>query len=100
MKGEDAEAMVVLVNAVMQAYLDEFFHTEESRRTVRMKQMEDLQELHKRSLAEKRKKLASYAIKLGGGDPQVAGGMQLDTNRRIAQAQDDLQAIQGERATF
>src|SRR5437016_375478 len=68
LKGENADELKVLVNAVMTAYLREFINNERVKQRERLDHLTTLKQERETKLREKRKVLEAFAPKLGVGD--------------------------------
>jgi hypothetical protein len=96
LKGERPDEMVVLVDAVVKAYLDELFNHEVALRKALLRKLEEQQGGDKKILAEKRKVLAAIAIKLGG-DLNIAKLMHEYKAKRKGDAEEELKSLGGEK---
>jgi capsular exopolysaccharide synthesis family protein len=94
MHGDRAADLVVLVNAVMKAYLEEFVHAEGRRRASRLAHLEEMLADHSRSLREKRLKLAASMGNTAG--PASKDGVPTEKMREAELASQKLHAIQAE----
>lgn len=89
-KGDEPYDLVVFVNAVARAYLDEFVNTEQRRLRVRTDKLKELQWRHHNLLQEKRAQLQRMKADLGG----VGDGVL----KQMLSAHEELQSVQADLA--
>lgn len=99
MRGDREDELVMLVNAVMRSYLDEFVNTEEKRRAARLTQLERMLSTHRQKLTEKRAELMSYLAKFGGSS-KLEPALPEVQMRELSLANDRLRSLQGETEKF
>ncbi|HZY87031.1 MAG TPA: hypothetical protein VFE78_19505 [Gemmataceae bacterium] len=94
--GDRPQELVVLVNAVMRAYLDEFVNEEDTKRRARLEHLKGLRAQRERVLKTKQQLLEKFAPKLGDGDPKNARAWLEMKVKLLGQARDQLLEVQRE----
>jgi succinoglycan biosynthesis transport protein ExoP len=97
MKGEDGDALKVLVNAVMHAYLTEFINHQEVKRAERLEQLKTLRTKHEKVVHDKRAIVEAFTPKLGTGDPKVLAVWHDIKLKTLTGAKTDMLGVQSER---
>lgn len=94
--GDKPEELVVLVNAVMKAYLDEFANEEVKKRQARLEHLKGLKAQQENVLKAKLKILERFAPKLGAGDAKNVQVWYEMKVKHLGKAKDQLLAVQGQ----
>jgi capsular exopolysaccharide synthesis family protein len=100
LKGDEAQELKILANAVMQSYLGEFMNTEEKRRAERLKLLNQMLTEYRTNLTNRRKELGKLLAKVGG-TIRTTGGIQDqqlkqldDAQKRLAEVESEIQGLQ------
>jgi len=96
LKGDDPEALKVVVNGVMKAYLEEFINNQEVKRRERLDQLKNLREKQQNVVRAKRELLETFTPKLGTGDPRVLAVWHEIKLKQLSNAKNELVVVQAE----
>jgi capsular exopolysaccharide synthesis family protein len=88
MTGDEPQDYVVLVNAVVKAYLEKFVNTEAGRRKENLEKLKRLKKDHKESLATKQMAFRAFAQKLGAVDARSLATLQETRGQQLASLQE------------
>lgn len=93
---KDAREPAVIVNAVVQAYMDEVVNVEAKRRVDRRDMLKAAWDRYQENLKAKRAEVRTLTMTTGSDDKQALAILRSSEAERLAKASDELAKVQGE----